>query len=155
MNKNTIIIAFISIVIGAILSSFYFAKKCDISTNISKETSDLKFDTNLNALSYILPAHTTICTPETMYYCTNNGCERQKPKVFLLYDKNTHKVYRCDNKPCDGYDIALSLSGDYLNMTPITPNGSLIKISPENNYIETVSLGLDFLIYRGKCITNK
>lgn len=126
------------------------------TTAVKKENSqDFKFDLDVNSLSYQLPAYTKICTPESRYNCSTEGCEEGKPVVFVLYDENASKVYRCDNNPCDGYSVKEDISGLYKNLTPIIPNGSLVKLSSDNEYVETVSLGLDFIIYRGHCTDKK
>lgn len=114
-------------------------------------SEDYNFDLNLNALSYQLPSYTKICTPKSRYNCSDDGCEKAKPVVFVLYDQNANKVYRCDNKPCDGYSVTEDFSGLYTNLTPVVPNGSLVKLSTDNEYVETVTLGLDSIIYRGTC----
>lgn len=112
---------------------------------------DKKFDLDISSLSYQLPRYTKICLPESRYDCSSSGCEKNKPTTFVLYDENTSKVYRCDSKPCDSYDVSREVSGLYTNLTPITPNGSLVKLSSVNEYVESVSLGLDTIIYRGRC----
>ncbi|MCH7492492.1 hypothetical protein IID19_02755 [Patescibacteria group bacterium] len=127
------------------------------NTTATKENNaqDFQFDLNLNSLTYQLPTYTKICTPESRYDCSVDGCQKSKPVVFVLYDENTDKVYRCDKQPCDGFNISKEDSGVYTNLAPITPNGSLIKLSGDNEYVETVSMGLDFIIYRGKCVDKK
>ena len=126
-----------------------------VSTQKESTSQDQKFDLNINTLSYQLPAYTKICLPESRYDCSSDGCQKGKPVVFVLYDENANKVYRCDKKPCDGYDVSKDVSGLYTNLTPITPNGSLVKLSEDNEYVETVSMGLDFIIYRGQCTDKK
>jgi len=126
-----------------------------VSTQKESTSQDQKFDLNINTLSYQLPAYTKICLPESRYDCSSDGCQKGKPVVFVLYDENANKVYRCDKKPCDGYDVSKDVSGLYANLTPITPNGSLVKLSEDNKYVETVSMGLDFIIYRGQCTDKK
>ena len=126
-----------------------------VSTQKESLSQDQKFDLNINALSYQLPAYTKICLPESRYDCSSGGCQKGKPVVFVLYDENANKVYRCDKQPCDGYDVSKEVSGLYTNLTPITPNGSLVKLSDDNEYVENVSMGLDFIIYRGKCTDKK
>ncbi len=112
------------------------------------------FDINIDSLTYQLPDYSKICLPETRYDCSSNGCTRNKPSVFVLYDENINKVYRCDHFSCDGYNVTKDVSGVYTNLTPTPSNGSLIKLTEENKYVETASLGLDFFIYSGSC-TNK
>jgi hypothetical protein len=128
----------------------YMGTTAEIVT-MEKSVQNQLFDIDVNALPYQLPPHTKICLPESRFDCSSSGCQQGKPVVFLLYDKRVNKVYRCDNKPCDGYDVSRDVSGLYTNLTPITPNGSLVKLSTDNEYVESVSLGLDFIVYRGKC----
>lgn len=127
----------------------------NVTEKTENNTQDIKSDLNLNSLTYQLPVYTKICVPEFRYDCSTDNCEQKKPVVFILYDENTNKVYRCDKQPCDGYDVLKEISGLYINLTSITPNGSLIKLSDNNEYVEIVSLGLDFIIYRGKCTDKK
>jgi len=110
-----------------------------------------KFDLDINSISYELPVYTKICIPKLRYSCSANDCQQDKPTVFVLYDESIDKVYRCDNNPCNEYGVTKKTSGLYINLNPIIPNGSLIKISKENEYVEIVSLGLDFIINRGYC----
>lgn len=71
--------------------------------------------------------------------------------MFVLYDEISNRVYRCDKNPCDGYEVSKEVSGFYTNLVAVTPNGSFVKYSEENEYVEMVSLGLDAIIYRGTC----
>ena len=116
---------------------------------------DDKFDTDIDTLTYKLPNYTKLCTPESRYDCSANECIKGKPNIFVLYDENRDKVYRCDTEPCDEYDVKKEESGLYTNLTPITPNGSFIKLSNKDEYTEVVSLGLNVLIYKGKCTDKK
>lgn len=118
-------------------------------------TGNQEFDLNINALTYQLPDYTKICLPESRYDCSTKECIKNKPIVFILYDEYTNKVYRCDKNPCDQYDVSKETSGLYTNLTPIIPNGSLIKLSNDNKYTEIVSIGLDFIIYMGQCNNKK
>lgn len=140
------------VLIIIIVIVFYYGDKSG-NIKINKEQIQ-SFDTNLNKLTYQLPTYSKICIPDSKYTCTNEGCIIGKPSVFVLYDKNLKKVYRCDKNPCDGYDVSEEISGEYINLNSTIPNGSIVKISNDGDYVETVSLGLDFISYRGKC-TNK
>ena len=60
-------------------------------------------------------------------------------------------IYRCDNKPCDGYEIKINQSSIYTYIEPTEPRGFTVKISNDNKYTETVSLGLDTFISYGTC----
>ena len=156
MKKYTLLVLFIGILALAGYSML-IKDNNQVNTIAVKEESsqDFKFNLDVNSLSYQLPVYTKICTPESRYNCSTEGCEKSKPVVFVLYDENTSKVYRCDNNPCDEYSVKEDISGLYKNLTPIIPNGSLVKLSSDNEYVETVSLGLDFIIYRGHCTDKK
>ncbi len=115
---------------------------------ISKKFS---FDIDISNLSYTLPSYTKLCIPNRKQVCSSEGCEAIKPTVFLVYDEINNMIYRCDNKPCDGYKVKTSQSGFYTYIEPIEPRGFTVKISNNNEYIETVSLGLDILVSYGDC----
>ena len=138
---------------------FLFTQKNNVVTNTNQSNNvttnnSQSFDLDINSLTYQLPEYSKICLPDSRFDCSSGGCERNKPSVFVLYNENASKVYRCDKNPCDGYDVNKEVSGAYTNLTPVTPNGSLYKLSDDNKYVETVSIGLDFIIYNGSC-TNK
>lgn len=117
------------------------------------EILDLKFDLDINSLAYKLPDYTKICIPELRNDCMyNDNCKQNKPTVFVLYDENTKNIYRCDKQPCSSYNTTKEISGFYTNITPKIPNGSIWKISEDNEYVEIISMGLDFIMYTGKCI---
>lgn len=152
-------IYFICLVVIIVLLGGYIlltkSDKTDTTVTNGNQSQNQKFDLNVNDLTYQLPNYTKICLPVTRFDCSSDNCKNAKPVVFVLYDENANKVYRCDKNPCDGFDVSKEVSGLYTNLTPITPNGSLVKLSNDNEYIETVSLGLDSIIYRGTCTDKK
>ena len=106
----------------------------------------------MNSLSYALPRHELICTPEKKFSCSEQeGCQQVKAGVFVLISFLEHKMYRCDNKPCDGYSIQTDEIGEYMNIRPENSNGSIVKLEKGGNYYEVVSLGLDTLTSFGSC----
>ena len=157
-EKNKIFIAIIiaAFIIGGFiyLSSFNKSTEGTIEENNQQE-ENLVFDLDLSSLSYKLPKYTKICLPGSRYDCSSDGCIQNKPLVFVLYNEGDNMVYRCDRNPCDGYKVYKDISGLYINLTPQNPMGAMWKISTDNQYVETVSLGLDFIIYQGKCQDNK
>jgi hypothetical protein len=112
---------------------------------------DLRFKLDTNNLSYTLPKYTKLCTPESTQACSSDGCKKVLPTVFLAYDESNNMIYRCDNKPCDGYLVEEGKSGTYTNITPVNPNGLAVKISNENKYMEVASMGLSTLTSYGSC----
>lgn len=124
--------------------------------------STYSFDLNIDELGYDLPYYTAICRPETKITCSSEGCELIEPKVFVLYDSTTKSLYRCDNKPCDKYDVVEYSGGIYKYIRPIGNKELLVKIAdsefapilaPEhaNKYVEVVTTGLTTLISYGSC----
>lgn len=122
-------------------------------TNATDKTASKKFsfDIDISNLSYTLPSYTKLCTPNRKQACSNEGCEDIQPTVFLVYDEINNMIYRCDNKPCDGYEVKTTPSGLYTYIEPIEPRGFTVKISSDNEYVETVNLGLDTFISHGTC----
>lgn len=143
MNKKSIIIVVILILF---VGFFFFEDTQD------KNTKNLAFDLDITSLSYNLPSYTQMCLPEKKQYCTSDSsCENIKPVVFLLYDEINDLIYRCDDKPCDSYEMNKTKSGLFTILEPITPQGFTVKISSDGSYVETASLGLDQYISYGKC----
>jgi len=120
-----------------------------ITDKISSEK--LSFDIDISSLSYTLPDYTKLCIPNKKQSCSNDGCEDIQPTVFLVYDEINNMIYRCDNKPCDGYEVKTTPSGLYTYIEPIEPRGFTVKISDDNEYVETVSLGLNTFVSYGTC----
>ena len=123
----------------------------EVEGSLGGAKDDLTFDIDVSTLSYQLPAYTKICLPKTKQQCSEAGCEPVKPTVFILYDENNSMVYRCDNKPCDGYKIVKNESGLFTVLEPIEARAFSVKLSFDNKYIETVGFGLDTLVSHGTC----
>ncbi|MCK4387030.1 MAG: hypothetical protein KAV41_03050 [Candidatus Pacebacteria bacterium] len=159
LSKNDIIGLFILVIVIGLVGFIFLnnnIEKNENTTQVGSKSSEinneLAFDLDLSSLSYNLPNYTKICLPETKQACTPEGkCENIKPTVFLLYDEPNSMIYRCDNKPCDGYEVSKNESGLFTYLEPITPRGFIVKISSDNKYVETVSFGLDTLISYGYC----
>ncbi len=140
--KNIIFIIIIVLVVGFFL----------LRDTQGENTNDLAFDLDITSLSYSLPSYTQACLPEKKQYCTSGGsCENIKPAVFLLYDEINSMIYRCDDKPCDSYEMNKTESGLYTILEPIIPRGFTVKISSDDSYVETASIGLDQFISYGAC----
>jgi hypothetical protein len=120
-------------------------------TNIVNSGEDLSFDVSLNSLNYKLPDYDLICIPSKKYSCSKDECRQVKSNVFILIDYTNNKFYRCDDKPCDQYPAEIGESGNFINIVPQNPNGTIIKIAKGGDYFEVVSLGLDILTSYGTC----
>ena len=116
-----------------------------------KQEYPLWFHIVISQLNYSLPHYTKICLPETKQFCDEGKCNNVKATVFVLYDEDNNKIYRCDNNPCDGYDTISKKSGKYVIIEPIAPRHYSVKISVDNKYIESAGLLLSTYISYGKC----
>lgn len=167
MEKNLKLVAFIGIIIASFAVAYYFlftapqqsqpqtekeTTNGQVNEFLDSTTKDaLAFDIDVSNLSYQLPPYTKICLPETKQQCSEAGCEDVKPTVFILYDENNSMVYRCDNKPCDGYEVERNESGLFTILEPIEARSFSVKLSFNNKYVETVGFGLDTLVSHGTC----
>jgi len=133
------------VVLLVIVALLIFSGKGDGSND------ELAFNVNLNALSYVLPDYTHMCIPDSKQFCTAEGCEEMSAQVFVLVDEVNQTYSRCDNQPCDTYDSTFGSSGIYTVINPLPPNHGEVKLSQDGSYTETVSLGDDYYISRGKC----
>lgn len=133
--------------------------------NIARDDNveNLEFDIDLSSLKYKLPDFDIICLPEQKYFCSNEGCNRKKASVFLLYKKYSNLLYRCDRQPCDKYEVNEYPSGMFTYLRPKDAKELSVKIAndsivddivPEikNEYIELAGMGLAVMISNGSCI---
>jgi hypothetical protein len=103
-----------------------------------------------------LPEHGMYCIPNIKSSCGAEGCKDVEPNVFVLLGKSSRPdglfLARCDDKPCDVYDVNLKKSGAYASFETVEPRGMLFKMSTlDNSYIEVITLGTDSLISNGIC----
>ncbi|MBT4455833.1 hypothetical protein HOC54_01660 [Candidatus Peregrinibacteria bacterium] len=136
-------------IVLVIVFSFIFVG-CTVSESDGNDTK-MKFDIDVYNLNYTLPSYTKLCIPDRKQACSSDGCEDIQPTVFLAYDDINGMIYRCDTKPCDAYEVEISQSGLYTYVEPIEPRGFTVKISSDNEYVETVSFGMTTLVSYGFC----
>jgi len=103
-----------------------------------------------------LPAHDLYCIPSKKSYCTLEGCKDVEANVFILLgmDKTKDNLFlaRCDNKPCDIYDVNLIQSGEFTTFETKEPHGMLFRTSNlDQSFIEVVTLGTDSFVSNGYC----
>ena len=141
--KNKII--YITVLVLIVITAGYLYSRYSID-----KKREAKFD--LNSLSYTLPTHNMICLPNIKFICNpQSKCYQVKPTVFILFDGLLDTFYRCDNQPCDSYEVRTDTSGDYTNFTPIVPNGTIWKVNKNGNYVEVATIGAETYISYGKC----
>jgi hypothetical protein len=133
-----------------------FDKKVDLNNSLEK---NLTLE-NVYKNSTQLPEHNTVCFPVKKLLCNGGVCESAEPKVFNLLiasSENTslNPAYaRCDSDGCNVYDSRSELSGGYVNIQPLDPNGMMLKMSlTDSKYVEVATLGLDMHISYGYCVS--
>ena len=144
-----VIIAAIILAVGFYVASTINGPTTEVSMGDTKD--DLTFDIDVATLSYQLPSFTKMCLPETTQQCGEAGCNPRKPTVFILYNENNNTLYRCDKKPCDGYEVMRNEGGLFTVLEPVEPRAFSVKLSFDGKYIETVGFGLDTLVSHGTC----
>lgn len=149
------------IVISGCTNTTQESTKSSLNTTNEKE---LAFDIDLSKLSYDLPTHSLICTPEVKFNCTVKGCEKMKAGVFLLYDEDLELLYRCDKNPCDSYMVEAVPSGLYTLLraklfedisVKLTDKEMLKTLNPDLEpvieYVERIGLGTETMLSYGIC----
>ena len=160
-NKITGVIVLVLVVILAIV---YFAKQPPTeSLDFQENTQQVKQNDNAtkvtdlyNQMSSSLPAHDLYCIPSKKSYCTLEGCTDVEANVFVLLGKTKKEdglfMARCDNKPCDVYDVNLSQSGAFTSFETKEPHGILFRTSQlDQSFIEVVTLGTESFVSNGYC----
>lgn len=105
-----------------------------------------------------LPAHDLYCIPTVKSYCSVDGCKKMEANVFLLFGKTKDSLFmaRCDDKPCDTYDVNISQSGVFTDFETKEPHGLMFRTSNLNqSFTEVVTLGTDSFVSYGYCYLSK
>lgn len=158
-NKNIIIAVLAVILIGSLYFNFQSKSEVSLNENIQqvKQTDNATKVTNLyNQMSPSLPAHDLYCVPSKKSYCTLEGCKDVEANVFVLLGKTQKEdglfMARCDNKPCDVYDVNLSQSGVFTTFETKEPHGILFRTSQlDQSFVEVVTLGTESFVSNGYC----
>lgn len=116
----------------------------------------IKVTSLYNKMSSSLPAHDLYCIPSKKSYCTLEGCKDVEANVFVLLGKtpkeNSLFMARCDNKPCDVYDVNLSQSGMFVSFETKEPHGILFRTSQlDQSFVEVVTIGTESFVSNGYC----
>lgn len=164
MKENKIIIA---IILGSLFIAIaVYVSRQPITpppSDSQESTQQAKQDDNAIKVTNLytqmlpsLPAHDLYCIPSKKSYCSLEGCEDVEPNVFILLGKTQKAdglfMARCDNKPCDVYDVNLLQSGEFTTFETKEPHGMLFRTSNlDQSFIEVVTLGTDSFVSNGYC----
>ncbi len=153
------------VVLLAVSAYFNFQSKSDASTTENaqqvEQTDTLTRVTSLyNRMLPSLPPHDLYCVPSTKSYCNVDGCKNVEANVFVLLGRKQSGdslfMARCDNQPCDIYDVNLSQSGEFTTFETKEPHGILFRTSNlDQSYIEAVTLGTESFVSNGFCAQSK
>ena len=158
-NKNIIIVILAIALLGSLYFNFQSKSEVSLNENVQqvKQTDNATKVTKLyNQMSSSLPAHDLYCIPSKKFYCTLEGCKDVEANVFVLLGKTAREdglfMARCDNKPCDVYDVKLSQSGAFTTFETKEPHGILFRTSQlDQSFIEVVTLGTESFVSNGYC----
>jgi len=163
IKQNKIASAIIFVLI-AVLAIVYFDKQPttaplgfqENSQQAAQNDNASKVSSLYNQMLSGLPAHDLYCIPSKKSYCTLEGCKDVEANVFILLgmDKTKDNLFlaRCDNKPCDIYDVNLIQSGEFTTFETKEPHGMLFRTSNlDQSFIEVVTLGTDSFVSNGYC----
>lgn len=160
--KQNKIASTIILVLVAILAIVYFNKQ-PATTFLSPQENQQQTTRNDNASKVSnlynqmlpsLPAHNLYCIPSKKSYCTLEGCKDVEANVFILLGQRKDSLFlaRCDNKPCDMYDVNLVQSGEFTSFETKEPHGMLFRTSNlDQSFIEVVTLGTESFVSNGYC----
>ena len=160
--KENKIASGIILVLVVVLAVVYFDRQPTTKSSDSQESvQQVKQNANATKVTNLynqilpsLPAHELYCIPSKKSYCTLEGCEDVEANVFILLGQKKDSLFlaRCDNKPCDVYDVNLSQSGMFTSFETKEPHGILFRTSQlDQSFIEVITLGTDSFVSNGYC----
>ena len=91
------------------------------------------------------------CSPKTGFLCAKWSCKKREVSSYLILDKESQKITRCDEENCESIDAHFEPAGIYYNVHAKGPLGSLIRILGNSRYKEITTVGLDAYIGNGEC----
>ena len=112
------------------------------------------------AMSLLLPAGAvahardiSTCVVAEKFHCAPGaGCQSIKVSVVVRIDWAKAKYSRCDTQGCDDCDMVTQQGGNYINIVPIPPNGSMAKVAlDDGSFLEVATLMLSTLVSFGTC----
>ena len=160
--KENKIASAIIIILVVVLAIVYLDKQPTPTSLVPQENSQQATqNNNASKVSNLykqmlpsLPAHDLYCIPSKKSYCTLEGCEDVEANIFILLGQKKDSLFlaRCDNKPCDVYDVNLIQSGEFTSFETKEPHGMLFRTSNlDQSFIEVVTLGTDSFVSNGYC----
>ena len=91
------------------------------------------------------------CEPKSGFICTKRECAKRDTKTFIILDKESKTVTRCEGKICENFVANFKQTGVFFNVQSEGPSGTLIRILGDSRYKEITTVGLDAYIANGNC----
>ncbi len=93
-----------------------------------------------------------ICNPSRKTFCSEGKCTDMKASVWVTIEPALKTASRCDSKGCDNYNVLLSESGIFTNLTRPGNDSWTVKVNNiDGSYTEVTGLLLDQYISYGSC----
>lgn len=91
------------------------------------------------------------CEPQSGFICTKHACKERDMNIFLILDKKTKTISRCDEKECESFAADFKQTGAFFNIQTEGPIGTLVRVLGDSRYKEITTVGLDAYIANGNC----
>ena len=90
------------------------------------------------------------CKVEKAFRCDAKGCKEFKSQIFISLDTDRKIYQRGDSKGMDTYDMNFFQAGIY-RIAETARGGAILKLDPENNFVEVAHTGTLAINNFGKC----
>lgn len=91
------------------------------------------------------------CEPKSGFICTKRECPKREVFTYLLLDKKTKSITRCEKDICESFPAEFRQTGVFMNVQTEGPVGTLIRVLGDSRYKEITTVGLDAYIANGNC----
>lgn len=91
------------------------------------------------------------CEPKSGFICTKRECPKREVFTYLLLDKKTKTITRCEKDVCESFPAEFRQTGVFMNVQTEGPVGTLIRVLGDSRYKEITTVGLDAYIANGNC----
>lgn len=91
------------------------------------------------------------CEPKSGFLCTKRECPKREVFTYLILDKKTKSITRCEKAVCESYPAQIRQTGVFTNVQTEGPVGTLIRVLGNSRYKEITTVGLDAYIANGNC----
>ena len=91
------------------------------------------------------------CEPKSGFICTKHTCNKRDINIYLILDKKTKTISRCNDTECESFAADFKQTGAFFNIQTEGPIGTLVRVLGDSRYKEITTVGLDAYIANGNC----